>query len=81
MFIGKQAFKTNLWYKDDTLAYASAQNDKDCLENKVHRSLTRWQNVKHRNAEYANDDDIVDTAADVLGVVEFWHDDFSCFPG
>lgn len=72
---------TNLWYKHNTLADCSAEENKTRFQNELQCFLFSRKYVCQRNAENADDDNVVHACADVFGIIQFRDSDLPSLPG
>ena len=59
----------HLWYEENAKAHGSTEHNQRRQEYEVQGHLFRRQHVHQRNAEYTDDNNVVDTESDVLGVI------------
>lgn len=70
-----------LWNKDNALANTGTEYDETRFQRVQHCGLVFRQHVHQRDAEYADDNHVIDAQANVLGVVELRNGNSACLPG
>ena len=66
--------------ENDTLTTCCAEEKKTRFQHKRQASLVYRENMRQWDPEYARDDDIVNTSAYKLGVVQYRNGDLASFP-